>query len=193
MKFFTFCLFIVLVTLTTGHFSELSSEEEKDCCETSPSQSLHVLSLDDFLKSYFLNDQILKQGKPSPKRNPAQTHKWVAEASRVQFVVSSLENSLPSFQKIESIHNKTNGFTATVFETSRGFFTDFIVLNKGLNEIELSFRKDRGGKNPPQRTPSSEKKISLKEKALSEKEVSLEKNPSSSSHKETISLWFESQ
>jgi hypothetical protein len=87
------------------------------------SNKVQILSLDGWLSS-------------QNSRGPAQMQKWIINSSRVQFVTTRLK------RRIATVKNKTNGFTATLFETSNSTATDFIQLNQGLNELEFTFQSE---------------------------------------------------
>lgn len=45
--------------------------------------------------------------------------------------------------QLGSIINKTNGYTASVFNREKAFTTDYISLSEGKNLIEISYKDDK--------------------------------------------------
>jgi len=119
-RFGILTLSILLALSGIYHFQEV----EKEGRGHNVSDKIHVLNLDDWL---------LIQGA----RGPAQIQKWVVESGRVQLVAKL------AGRRIASVKNKTNGFTATLFETSESTSTDFIDLTDGVNELEVTLESNK--------------------------------------------------
>lgn len=48
-----------------------------------------------------------------------------------------------AIQEIQ-VKNRSNGFTATVFENEKGFLTDFIDLKPGANDLSVEYTDQKG-------------------------------------------------
>lgn len=116
MKLFGGILLVVFLLMTVVH----RSHQEEVGPRQHHSDKVHILNIEELVSN-------------NSSRQPAQVYKWVIDSSRVQLV------SKAPGRRIASVKNKTNGFTATLFETSGSFSTDFIYLANGLNELELKF------------------------------------------------------
>jgi hypothetical protein len=45
--------------------------------------------------------------------------------------------------QLDSVVNKTNGYTASVFNREKSFTTDYISLSAGKNYIEINYKDDK--------------------------------------------------
>jgi len=117
MRSFGFVISGFLFFLYLGYLSEAPQAKQERLIP----EHVHILNLDELKTS-------------TQSRSPAQFSKWVISSNRVQLV------SRAAGRKITAVKNKTNGFTATLFESSGAITTDFIDLADGLNELELTFK-----------------------------------------------------
>ncbi|MDW8190133.1 MAG: hypothetical protein RMK80_04085 [Pseudobdellovibrionaceae bacterium] len=122
-RFVLFSFFIVLGgSILFGFDRWLSSRPPTN--ERLPSSAL----------KHFHPPAVIRLDFPSNKNSTDEVERWVLHTNKVQ-----LELLKPQAYQLQSVKNKTIGFTATIFSQQERYLTDYIPLTFGDNEIYLEW------------------------------------------------------